>query len=81
MQRPVPLIEVKLPAPKFDLASSSFPPLPGCVVPSAQEDLVPETRLSDVVRGRWGPDKVTPFRTPPPLLAEGHSVNEAVGSY
>ncbi|XP_030230789.1 la-related protein 4 isoform X2 [Gadus morhua] len=55
--RPVPLIEVKPPAPKFDLASSSFPPLPGCVVTSTQEEAVPETRLSDVVRGRWGPDK------------------------
>ena len=66
MQRPVPLIEVKPPAPKFDLASSSFPPLPGCVVTSTQEEAVPETRLSDVVRGRWGPDKVTTSGPPPP---------------
>ncbi|KAG7258089.1 hypothetical protein CRUP_022630 [Coryphaenoides rupestris] len=53
----IPLIEVKVPAPKFDLASSSFPPLPGCVVTSAQEECVPETRLSDVVRGLRVTDK------------------------
>ncbi|CAL8335774.1 unnamed protein product [Lota lota] len=55
--RPTPLIEVTVPPPKFDLASSSFPPLPGSVVTSTQEELVPETRLSDVVRGLRGADK------------------------
>ncbi|XP_055365261.1 la-related protein 4 isoform X2 [Betta splendens] len=49
--RTVPLIEAKVsPPPKFDLATSNFPPLPGCVV-SVQGETVPETRLSDVVRG------------------------------
>lgn len=38
------------PAPKFDLAATNFPPLPGCVV-SMQGDTTPEMRLSDVVRG------------------------------
>ncbi|KAK0141702.1 La-related protein 4 [Merluccius polli] len=55
--RPSPLIEVKVPPPKFDLASSSFPPLPGCVVTCTQEESVPETRLSDVVRGLRATDK------------------------
>ncbi|XP_048856151.1 la-related protein 4-like isoform X3 [Brienomyrus brachyistius] len=45
-----PLNEVKVPPPKFDLATSNFPPLPGCVV-STQEEPVLENRLSDVVRG------------------------------
>ncbi|KAJ3602516.1 hypothetical protein NHX12_030270 [Muraenolepis orangiensis] len=49
--------EVKVPAPKFDLASSSFPPLPGCVGTSTQEESVPETWLSDVVRGLRVTDK------------------------
>ncbi|CAL8339235.1 unnamed protein product [Merluccius merluccius] len=56
--RPSPLIEVKVPPPKFDLASSSFPPLPGSVVTCTQEESVPETRLSDVVRGLRATDKV-----------------------
>lgn len=44
-------MEAKVPPlPKFDLAASNFPPLPGCVV-SVQEETMPETRLSDVVRG------------------------------
>ncbi|XP_076012659.1 la-related protein 4 [Genypterus blacodes] len=43
--------EVNLPPPpKFDLAASSFPPLPGAVV-STQGETEPEVRLSDVVRG------------------------------
>ncbi|XP_028849183.1 la ribonucleoprotein 4Aa [Denticeps clupeoides] len=45
-----PLTEVKAPPPKFDLAASNFPPLPGCVV-STQGELVLENRMSDVVRG------------------------------
>ncbi|XP_068598085.1 LOW QUALITY PROTEIN: la-related protein 4-like [Brachionichthys hirsutus] len=49
--RPVPEMEVKAPSsPKFDLAASNFPPLPGSAV-AAQGDAAPETRLSDVVRG------------------------------
>ncbi|XP_056129885.1 la-related protein 4 [Lampris incognitus] len=54
--KPIPLAEVKVPAPKFDLATSNFPPLPGCVV-STQGEPVPETRLSDVVRGLKVTDK------------------------
>ncbi|XP_049590402.1 la-related protein 4 isoform X1 [Syngnathus scovelli] len=38
------------PAPKFDLAASNFPPLPGSAV-SLTEEKTPEMRLSDVVRG------------------------------
>lgn len=49
--RPVPLMETKAPPPpKFDLAASNFPPLPGSVV-TAPGETVPEMRLSDVVRG------------------------------
>ncbi|XP_056158148.1 la-related protein 4 isoform X2 [Lampris incognitus] len=48
--RPVPLAEVKVSPPKFDLATSNFPPLPGCVV-STQGEPVLENRMSDVVRG------------------------------
>lgn len=48
--RPVPAVEVKAPPPNFDLASSSFPPLPGCVV-TMKGETTPEMRLSDVVRG------------------------------
>lgn len=45
-----PAMETKAPPPKFDLAASNFPPLPGSVV-STQEETVTEMRLSDVVRG------------------------------
>lgn len=49
--RSVPVMEAKAPPPpKFDLAASNFPPLPGSVV-SVQEETTPEMRLSDVVRG------------------------------
>lgn len=55
--RPIPLSEVKVPPPpKFDLATSNFPPLPGCVV-NTQGEPVPEMRLSDVVRGLKVTDK------------------------
>ncbi|XP_029994123.1 la ribonucleoprotein 4Aa isoform X1 [Sphaeramia orbicularis] len=52
--RPVPLAEVKVTPspPKFDLAASNFPPLPGCVV-STQGEPVLENRMSDVVRGLY----------------------------
>ncbi|XP_077456584.1 la ribonucleoprotein 4Aa isoform X2 [Stigmatopora argus] len=52
MTRPVPLAEVKVSPPKFDLATTNFPPLPGCVV-STQEEPVLENRMSDVVRGLY----------------------------
>ncbi|XP_010879603.2 la-related protein 4 isoform X1 [Esox lucius] len=48
--RHIPLSEVKVPQPRFDLATSNFPPLPGCVV-SVQGEHLLETRMSDVVRG------------------------------
>uniref|UniRef100_A0A8C7S6I4 La ribonucleoprotein 4Aa n=1 Tax=Oncorhynchus mykiss TaxID=8022 RepID=A0A8C7S6I4_ONCMY len=48
--RPVPLAEVKVAPPKFDLATTSFPPLPGCVASTQGEPLL-ENRMSDVVRG------------------------------
>uniref|UniRef100_A0A096MEU7 La ribonucleoprotein 4Aa n=1 Tax=Poecilia formosa TaxID=48698 RepID=A0A096MEU7_POEFO len=51
-QRPVPLAEVKVSPPKFDLAATNFPPLPGCVV-STQGEPVLENRMSDVVRGLY----------------------------
>ncbi|XP_063319866.1 la ribonucleoprotein 4Aa isoform X1 [Pelmatolapia mariae] len=50
--RPVPLTEVKVSPPKFDLAATNFPPLPGCVV-STQGEPVLENRMSDVVRGLY----------------------------
>lgn len=53
-QRPV--AEVKVSPPKFDLAATNFPPLPGCVV-STQGEPVLENRMSDVVRGLYR-DKV-----------------------
>uniref|UniRef100_A0A4W5JQP6 La ribonucleoprotein 4Ab n=1 Tax=Hucho hucho TaxID=62062 RepID=A0A4W5JQP6_9TELE len=51
LMRPIPLSEVKVPQPKFDLATSNFPPLPGCAVSMQGEEPVLETRMSDVVRG------------------------------
>ncbi|XP_051270638.1 la-related protein 4 isoform X2 [Dicentrarchus labrax] len=49
--RSVPVMEAKVPPPpKFDLAASNFPPLPGSVV-SIQGENMPEMRLSDIVRG------------------------------
>lgn len=68
VQRPIPLSEIKVLQPKFDLATSNFPPLPGCVV-STQGEPVLETRMSDVVRGlKVTSDKVrkTPISCFPP---------------
>ncbi|XP_028979775.2 la-related protein 4 isoform X2 [Esox lucius] len=48
--KPLPLAEVKAPPPKFDLAATNFPPLPGCVISTLGEPVL-ETRMSDVVRG------------------------------
>ncbi|XP_071232886.1 la-related protein 4-like isoform X1 [Salvelinus alpinus] len=56
LMRPIPLSEVKVPQPKFDLATSNFPPLPGCAVSMQGEEPVLETRMSDVV---WGVKVVT----------------------
>lgn len=52
----MPLTEIKVSPPKFDLAATNFPPLPGCVV-STQGEPVLENRMSDVVRGLYR-DKV-----------------------
>lgn len=43
--------------PKFDLAASNFPPLPGSVV-SVPGETTTEMRLSDVVRGIKATNKV-----------------------
>nr|XP_040049409.1 la-related protein 4 isoform X1 [Gasterosteus aculeatus aculeatus] len=75
--RPFPLAEVKVSPPKFDLAATNFPPLPGCVV-STQGEPVLENRMSDVVRGLYK-DKtepankeatVSPGSGPPPVAEE-----------
>uniref|UniRef100_A0A8C1JEZ9 La ribonucleoprotein 4Ab n=1 Tax=Cyprinus carpio TaxID=7962 RepID=A0A8C1JEZ9_CYPCA len=54
--RPNPESEVKAPPPKFDLATTNFPPLPGGVpsrLPAAtvQTESVLENRMADVVKG------------------------------
>ncbi|KAM9785518.1 la ribonucleoprotein 4Aa, partial [Neosynchiropus ocellatus] len=56
-QRLPALAEVKVSPPKFDLAATNFPPLPGCVV-STQGEPVLENRMADVVRGLYR-DKTT----------------------
>lgn len=50
-------------SPKFDLAASNFPPLPGSVV-SVPGESTTEMRLSDVVRGIKATNKV---QVPPTL--------------
>ncbi|XP_067091384.1 la-related protein 4 isoform X2 [Osmerus mordax] len=74
--RSIPLAEVKVPPPKFDLATSNFPPLPGCVV-STQGETVLETRMSDVVRGLKASDKfeVKQESAVPPCTAQQDGVN------
>ncbi|XP_027013110.2 la-related protein 4 isoform X1 [Tachysurus fulvidraco] len=47
--RPLPPTEIKTPPPKFDLAASNFPPLPGGVVTFTENVL--ENRMADVVKG------------------------------
>ncbi|XP_077430533.1 la-related protein 4 isoform X3 [Vanacampus margaritifer] len=73
MQKPSPVTEVEVPPPpKFDLAASNFPPLPGCVV-SVTEEKTPEMRLSDVVRGLKVTNKVVCNKvneTKPPNISE-----------
>ncbi|XP_029290857.1 LOW QUALITY PROTEIN: la ribonucleoprotein 4Aa [Cottoperca gobio] len=80
--RPVPLAEVKVSQPKFDLAATNFPPLPGCVV-STQGEPVLENRMSDVVRGLYR-DKteqvnkevtVSPASGQPPVTEEAVAVS------
>ncbi|XP_023646422.1 la-related protein 4 isoform X2 [Paramormyrops kingsleyae] len=73
-----PLNEVKIPPPKFDLATSNFPPLPGCVV-STQEEPVLENRLSDVVRG-LSRDKLDGNKDSPVTSTSGHEEEIAVPS-
>nr|XP_057941155.1 la-related protein 4 isoform X2 [Doryrhamphus excisus] len=61
------LAEAKVSPPKFDLAATNFPPLPGCVI-STQGEPVLENRMSDVVRGLYR-DKIEPINketTPSP---------------
>uniref|UniRef100_A0A8C5H734 La-related protein 4-like n=1 Tax=Gouania willdenowi TaxID=441366 RepID=A0A8C5H734_GOUWI len=64
-QRPIPLAEIKVSPPKFDLAASNFPPLPGCVI-STQGEPVLENRMSDVVRG-FSPSTTTTTTTSQPV--------------
>ncbi|XP_010782807.1 la ribonucleoprotein 4Aa [Notothenia coriiceps] len=80
--RPAPLTEIKVSQPKFDLAATNFPPLPGCVV-STQGEPVLENRMSDVVRGLYR-DKteqankeatVSPASGPPPVTEEAVAVS------
>uniref|UniRef100_A0A8C4DYW8 La ribonucleoprotein 4Aa n=1 Tax=Dicentrarchus labrax TaxID=13489 RepID=A0A8C4DYW8_DICLA len=68
ISRPVPLAEVKVSPPKFDLAATNFPPLPGCVV-STQGEPVLENRMSDVVRGLYRDKEKRVERAEPPAPA------------
>ncbi|KAG8200242.1 hypothetical protein JTE90_021898 [Oedothorax gibbosus] len=47
--------EVKPESPKFDLETTSFPPLPGCMVDPDVDVEVYESRLSDIVKGTVRP--------------------------
>uniref|UniRef100_A0A3B5LBW8 La ribonucleoprotein 4Aa n=1 Tax=Xiphophorus couchianus TaxID=32473 RepID=A0A3B5LBW8_9TELE len=73
--RPVPLAEVKVSPPKFDLAATNFPPLPGCVV-STQGEPVLENRMSDVVRGLY--KQTNKETTVSPASAQTPATEEAV---
>ncbi|XP_043983710.1 la-related protein 4 isoform X1 [Gambusia affinis] len=75
--RPVPLAEVKVSPPKFDLAATNFPPLPGCVV-STQGEPVLENRMSDVVRGLYRTEQTTKETTVSPASAQTPATEEAV---
>lgn len=57
-------METKAAPPKFDLAATNFPPLPGSVV-SVKEEATTEMRLSDVVRGLKVTTKVNIFDSHP----------------
>ncbi|XP_023847562.1 la-related protein 4 isoform X1 [Salvelinus sp. IW2-2015] len=80
--RPSPLAEVKVAPPKFDLATTSFPPLPGCVASTQGEPLL-ENRMSDVVRG-LNRDKTTELANKEvsagPASAPGHEEAVSVSS-
>ncbi|XP_054905647.1 la-related protein 4 isoform X3 [Poeciliopsis prolifica] len=75
--RPVPLAEVKVSPPKFDLAATNFPPLPGCVV-STQGEPVLENRMSDVVRGLYKTEQTNKETTVSPASAQTSATEEAV---
>ncbi|XP_064408592.1 la ribonucleoprotein 4Aa isoform X3 [Latimeria chalumnae] len=67
-----PPTETKAPTPKFDLAASSFPPLPGSGA-STQGELVLENRMADVVKGISKEKEVTkdlPTSTATPVQEE-----------
>lgn len=59
------------PPPKFDLAASNFPPLPGSVV-STRGETMPEMRLSDVVRGIKVINKVKILSSLIPFTVKSH---------
>ncbi|KAM6982283.1 la ribonucleoprotein 4Aa isoform 2-T2 [Tautogolabrus adspersus] len=77
--RPIPLAEVKVSPPKFDLAATNFPPLPGCVV-STQGEPVLENRMSDVVRGlyRDKTEQANKEATVSPASGQAPATEEAV---
>ncbi|XP_020503938.2 la ribonucleoprotein 4Aa isoform X2 [Labrus bergylta] len=77
--RPIPLTEVKVSPPKFDLAATNFPPLPGCVV-STQGEPVLENRMSDVVRGlyRDKTEQANKEATVSPASGQAPATEEAV---
>ncbi|XP_015246636.1 PREDICTED: la-related protein 4 isoform X1 [Cyprinodon variegatus] len=75
--RPVPLADVKVSPPKFDLAANNFPPLPGCVV-STQGEPVLENRMSDVVRGLYKTEQTSKETTVSPGSAQTHPSEDAV---
>ncbi|KAJ3586963.1 hypothetical protein NHX12_013354 [Muraenolepis orangiensis] len=72
IMRPVMPIEVKPSPPKFDLAATNFPPLPGCVV-STQGEPVLENRMSDVVRGLNRDKTEQPNKEAAVTVAPAHS--------
>ncbi|XP_013889639.1 la ribonucleoprotein 4Aa isoform X2 [Austrofundulus limnaeus] len=74
--RPVPLAEVNVPPPKFDLAATNFPPLPGCVV-STQGEPVLENRMSDVVRGLYKTEQTNKEATVSPSSGQASATEEA----
>ncbi|KAM4737639.1 la ribonucleoprotein 4Aa [Anableps anableps] len=75
--RPVALAEVKVSPPKFDLAATNFPPLPGCVV-STQGEPVLENRMSDVVRGLYKTEQTNKEATASPGSGQTPATEEAV---
>ncbi|XP_017286450.1 la-related protein 4 isoform X2 [Kryptolebias marmoratus] len=76
LTRTVPLAEVKVSPPKFDLAATNFPPLPGCVV-STQGEPVLENRMSDVVRGLYKTEQTNKETTVSPGSGQASATEEA----